>query len=238
MDAEITHEGMKIPVTIIYSAKRRTVGITVKQDGKVVVHAPEKYSCEKVISIASEKAEWIVKHRTNFLSREPISRAYAMGDILPFYDRNMVIQRVSGSSFRARIDGDSIIVSVPDGFPEKEVINGCREAVVYLYRREGLSVLRPLIEEYSSMLGVEPPSIRIRVQDKKWGCCTPNNGIIFNVKIFLAPSLVVRYLVVHELCHILHRDHQPGFWREVQRLMPEYREAEALLKSDGWKWIF
>lgn len=230
--------GQEIPITLLLSEKRRTIGITVKQDGEVVIHAPVYYSRSEILSFTKEKADWILKHRNNFLSRKIITRTYANGEIIPFYDRNLVIQRETGKFFRAKMDGDYLILSIPDGFNEEEVIKGCRDAVIYLFRREGLGILSPLVEEYSKKLNITPPEIRIRVQDKKWGCCTPMNGLIFNVKIFLAPPIIVNYLVVHEVCHVPHRDHQAAFWNAVKCLMPNYEEAETILKRDGWKWIF
>jgi len=230
--------GQEIPATILYSEKRRTLGITIKPNGDVVIHAPSRYSREQILSFTTEKAEWILKHRNNFLSRQQVIRAYTTGEEIPFYDRNLLIQREAGSSFRARMEDNFLILSVPGGFNEEDIVKGCRDAVIYLYRRAGLGILSPLVDEYSKKLGISPPDIRIRVQDKKWGCCTPTHGLIFNVKILLAPPIIVKYLVVHEVCHIPHRNHQSGFWKAVQQLMPEYEEAETLLKTDGWKWIF
>ena len=51
-------------------------------------------------------------------------------------------------------------------------------------------------------------------------------------------KIVIRYLVVHEVAHIRFRHHQESFWAEVERLMPEYREAERLIKEEGWQWVF
>jgi hypothetical protein len=78
----------------------------------------------------------------------------------------------------------------------------------------------------------------MRFQEKKWGCCTPKNGIIINARVFLAPKIVAEYLVVHEVAHLRFRHHQKTYWDEVERLMPDYRKAERLLREDGWKWIF
>ncbi|HJK15028.1 MAG TPA: M48 family metallopeptidase, partial [Methanocorpusculum sp.] len=107
-----------------------------------------------------------------------------------------------------------------------------------LYRRIGISPLEEIIRHYSPLVGVDPPILRIRMQKRKWGCCTPKNGIIVNARILLAPKIVAEYIVVHELVHLRFRHHQKTFWNEVERLMPTYRDAETILKNDGWKFVF
>ena len=56
--------------------------------------------------------------------------------------------------------------------------------------------------------------------------------------ILLAPAIVAEYIVVHELAHLRFRHHQKIFWDEVGRLMPGYRDAEKILKTEGWKFVF
>lgn len=234
----VTYKGEEIPFTILSSEKRRTIGITVKQTGEVVVRVPVHVSQEKIVSYIQSKADWIAKHRTRFLSRGVCHRTYADGETLPYYGRELTISRTAGDCLKANIIGDSLLMTVPSTLTEEETILGLRDAVIYLYRREGLNTLKPIVKKYADLLGIEAPPVRVRIQTAKWGCCTPKNGIILNVKILLAPPIVAEYLVVHELAHIPHRNHQAEFWNEVERLMPNYRDAEALLKSDGWRWTF
>ena len=234
----VTYEGEEIPLTVQYSERRRSLGITVKQTGEVVVRAPSYFSREKILAFAQSKAAWIAKHRTRFLSREVCQRTYTDGETIPFFGRNLTVSRVEGNCLKANIAGDSLIVTVPSSLTEEETVLGLRDAVTYLFRREGLNALKPAVQHYAELLGIEAPPVRIRIQTAKWGCCTPKNGIILNVKILLAPPVVAEYLIVHELAHIPHRNHQAEFWEEVERLMPNYRDAEALLKSDGWRWTF
>ncbi len=224
----------KIPVTLVYSAKRKTIGLTVKENGEVILRIPSSLTKEEALSFAQSKAGWIEKHRQAFFAREKPQRSYADGEMIPFCGRELTIRRCAGRNVRAEVDGDLLRITAPDNIDTDTV----REAVIFLYRRAALPLLREMVEEVSALAGVEPPMVRIRKQEKKWGCCTPKNGIILNVRVLLAPPLVIRYLVVHEVAHLRHRHHQASFWDEVERLMPEYREAESLLKSDGWRWVF
>ena len=103
----VTYEGEEIPLTILSSGKRRTIGITVKQTGEVVVRVPVHLSREKILSFVQSKADWIAKHRTRFLSREVCHRTYTDGETLPYYGRELTISRTAGDCLKANIIGDS-----------------------------------------------------------------------------------------------------------------------------------
>ena len=53
----------------------------------------------------------------------------------------------------------------------------------------------------------------------------------------MAPNRIVDYIVLHELCHLLHHDHSPKFWKEVERVMPDYKEHKEWLKVNGHKLV-
>lgn len=230
----VVFDGDEIPLTVIRSERRKTIGLTVKESGEVVLRIPPHVSEEKAISFAQSKAEWIVRHREKFESRKRVERHYAEGEMIPFFGQELTIRRVDGDKVRAEILGDELRLTGPAG-TGADVF---REAVIFLFRREGAKLLRPIVSEVAKAAGVEPPAVRVRKQQRMWGCCTPKNGIILNVRVLLAPNLVIRYLVVHEVAHLEHRHHQDSFWAEVERLMPEFREAERVLKEQGWMWVF
>ncbi len=230
----LVFDGEEILVTVVRSARRKTLGITVRESGEVVLRLPPQVSEAEGMAFVEEKAEWICRHRKRFACREKLERTYADGEMISFCGRELIIRRTEGKTVRAEIAGDTLRLSGPAG-TQPSVF---RDAVIFLFRREGVRMLRPLVSAVSAAAGVEVPAVRIRLQQKMWGCCTPKNGIILNVRVLLAPEQVIRYLVVHEAAHIRHRHHQESFWAEVERLMPEYREAERLLKDEGWKWVF
>lgn len=234
----VQYNGEKYPITLTYSAKRRTVGLTVKSTGEVLLRIPLGYPENEALSFAQSKADWIAKHVLKFRAQERPSRTYDDGDTIPFIGSLYTIRRKEGKSARAFFNGTDLEITIPAGFNEEDADEIARTAVIYLFRRTGAERLKPEIKKYAQACGVEPPVLRIREQETKWGCCTPKNGIILNVKILLAPQMVITYLIVHEISHLKFRNHQAVFWHEVERLMPNYREAEALLKTDGRNWEF
>ncbi len=88
-----------------------------------------------------------------------------------------------------------------------------------------------LIEKYAPLVGAYPTGITVTGATTRFGSCSAKNRVCFSWRLFLYPAECVEYVVVHELCHILHHDHSPAFWREVERVMPDYRRWQKVLRG-------
>jgi predicted metal-dependent hydrolase len=230
--------GTGIFCTIVYSSRRKSWTIEVRQATSVIVRVPDTMTSGQVHALVQEKTAWILQQAGKFEARQTVSRNYEDGEVLPFLGTGYPVERRHGNTVKAEFTGDAFVITLPDGFSPEDQRLIARDAVTLLYRRIGYPPLAALIEKYAPAAGVAPPKLRLRVQEKKWGCCTPKNGIIINARVLLAPEPVAEYIVVHELAHIRFRHHQKSFWNEVERLMPGYRGAERILKEDGWKFVF
>ena len=67
----------------------------------------------------------------------------------------------------------------------------------------------------------------------RWGSCTPQNNLNFNWRIIKAPWFVIRYIVVHELIHLIESNHTPEFMNILSIQAPDYQKAKDWLKQNG-----
>ena len=86
---------------------------------------------------------------------------------------------------------------------------------------------------FAPRIGVSYGRISIRHQKTKWGSCSSKGNLNFNCLLMLAPEEVRDYVVVHELCHRKQMNHSEAFWTEVERALPDYRDARKWLKTHG-----
>ncbi len=75
--------------------------------------------------------------------------------------------------------------------------------------------------------------IKVKEQKRRWASCTGKNAILFNWRISMARADVLDYIVVHEMCHMDHRNHSKYFWNRVEEIMPNYKEKHEWLKING-----
>lgn len=107
-------------------------------------------------------------------------------------------------------------------FNKKEVLN---------LKKQAKKLLTEKTEYYSNILGLYPKYIKITSATRRFGSCTAKNGICYTYRLLLYPESAVDYVVVHELCHLKHKNHGKAFYELVARHMPDYKERDKLLKS-------
>ena len=108
-----------------------------------------------------------------------------------------------------------------------------------LTETEGRRLARERIAETAAReaqrIGVRYERIAIRDTRSRWGSCSSNGSLSFTWRLALAPRPILDYVVVHELCHLVHLDHSRSFWSLVERVRPEFRAERDWLNDHGWE---
>lgn len=98
---------------------------------------------------------------------------------------------------------------------------------------QALNVLPKKAAYYAKIIGVDYGRITIRNQKTRWGSCSSKGNLNFNCLLMLLPEDVQDYVVVHELCHRKEMNHSKAFWREVEKVLPNYRALRKTLRREG-----
>ena len=91
--------------------------------------------------------------------------------------------------------------------------------------------LPPLVARYASLMGVSPTRITVTGARTRFGSCSGKNALSFSWRLMEYPPEAVELVVVHELCHIVHKNHGPEFYRLLGSVLPDHRERKKLLKK-------
>lgn len=114
-----------------------------------------------------------------------------------------------------------------EGLLESELL----EAVVKFYEKNSKLITKERSRHYQKMLKVTSKSIKIDKNVKRWGSCNSKKEITFNYLISSLPMELIDYIVVHELCHIYHMNHERSFWRKVGSIIPDYKKRIEVLEG-------
>lgn len=98
---------------------------------------------------------------------------------------------------------------------------------------EALKVMPGKARFFAGKLGVTLGRITIRNQTARWGSCSSKGNLSFNCLLMLTPEYVQDYVAAHEVCHRLHMDHSAAFWRDVEKICPDWRRGRDYLKKYG-----
>lgn len=201
--------------------KRKTVAIQVKSDGSVAVRAPQRLAKREIDRVVQQKEGWILAHQQQMQQRQQAQESFCLSDgRLPLLGGWLPITYTDtktpfcsqGTCFLARGE-------------EAELW----EQAERLYRSIAREQLERRVADYANRMGVHPTGLRITGAKGRWGSCSGKNSLNFSWRLILAPEPCVNYVVVHELCHILHHDHSPAFWQEVERWFPDWQQCREQL---------
>lgn len=209
-------------------ADRKSLGITVTSDMDVLVRAPVDTPIELIREKIRKKAPWIIKQQSFFLSFHPKTpvRKYVGGETHLYL----------GRQYRLKINiSDIESVKLKAGFIEIDTKDKARvkELVIEWYlqnaRTKFKSIAQPLIERFKRF-DVEPSSIVLRDMPTRWGSCTPKGKIILNPELVKASKACIEYVIIHELCHLVHHDHTQKFIDLQTKEMPDWEKWKQKLE--------
>lgn len=211
---------------------RATMAITVHPDLSVEVVAPVDAEEEAILERVTKRARWILRQQRQFLSwmPKPRKRQFRGGET----------HRYLGSQYRLKVieDEEEANVKLRGGFlevrtPDPTDREAIQKAVTGWYREHAKARFsKQLKEAYGRMRAYELPEPRLRLlkMSKRWGSCTPAGEVILNPELVKAPPACIEYVIVHELCHLRHPNHNRAFFEMLDAVLPDWRKRKDRLE--------
>ncbi|WAI01342.1 M48 metallopeptidase family protein [Methanogenium organophilum] len=91
----------------------------------------------------------------------------------------------------------------------------------------------PKVDSYKDRFEEIPRGIRVIDFKYRWRSCSSKNHLNFHWKIILAPMTIVDYIVVHEMAHLIEKNHTPEFWEIIGTVLPDYEQRKEWLRRNG-----
>lgn len=127
---------------------------------------------------------------------------------------------------------NGFIVTVPEGLEQMTPQEYVREALTAWFKRRVHRDAAAFARRHGEGRGLVPKAIRVKEQKHLWGSCGKDDIINLNWQLIFAPKPVLEYAVVHELCHLRHRNHDTKFWGFVRSILPDFEERRAWLDAN------
>lgn len=222
--------GQSYVVEVKRSSRTKTASLKV-EEGAVIIVVPKGLSSARIESIVNDKHDWIIdKIARQQLATPASSKRYLSGEAFPYLGRNYRLKVLTGDYQALKLINGRLQLTLRESAIQDYFTRG---ALIRWYKRNAKVKFAEKVARYSKVVGVSARSIAIKTFKSRWGSCSAEGDIDFNWVVVMAPNRIVDYIVVHELCHLLHHDHSRKFWAEVERVMPDYSECKAWLKVNG-----
>lgn len=233
----VIYSGSRIDYNVVYSRKRKTVGITVYPSGEVKVSAPQRMGQAAVRRLVAEKAGWIDKKLREYRAEgvNDAKKQYVEGETFLYLGKEYRLHLATGDHGPlVTLDDRRLNVVLP---PDVELQSEtARDAIFEWYRLHAEMAVEAAMMPFCRRLGILPPNYKVKNLSRRWGSCTAKNLLNFNAKIVMAPLPQLEYVVAHELCHVKIKDHSPRFWALMGQVMPGYEAHRKALRKDGWRY--
>lgn len=219
--------GREVNFTLV-RCRRRSIGFRVDERG-LTVRMPLRASRRWLAAALEQHSAWILAKLDEW-SRRPRPPAWDGAGVFPLLGREYVLAPGADGGHRMQVlNGGQRPLPFAHGLPAAEV-----EAIVGAwYREQALACFRERVSAYAPRLGLAPPPVRLSGARTQWGSCSRAGGIRLNWRLVLFPLRLVDYVVAHELAHLVEMNHSPAFWRTVESLYPDYRQARRDLAALG-----
>lgn len=231
-----------LDVKVVYR-KRKNISIRIIPKNTIEIISPKSVSISFLKKVLEEKSAWIMNTLDKFenLDERFKDRKYVNGEIFYYLgseyeltiieDKNM--QNKRNYSF-IEIKEDKLIISTNNS--DSEFIKNklkkwykIESEKIVIKRLEALKKEKPLMNK------LEPNTIKIKEQKKRWGTCTSKKDIYINSRISMARIDVIDYILVHEFSHLVHMNHSKDFYNFVLQILPDFKKSEKWLKDNSYK---
>jgi len=210
-------------------SSRKSLGITVTPDLEVLVKAPIDTPIEKVKEMIKKKASWIIRQQSFFLVFHPkmTERKYVGGETHLYLGRQYRLKIIMEGAESVKLKGKFIEVTTLDKARVKQLVS---DWYLKNAKKKLHAIAQELIEKFKKY-NVEPTSIVLREMPTRWGSCTSKGKIILNPELIKAPKGCIEYVIIHELCHLVHHDHTQKFLDLQTKEMPYWEKWKMKLEK-------
>ncbi|MGI9220085.1 MAG: M48 family metallopeptidase [Woeseiaceae bacterium] len=215
------------------SHRARRLSIKVYPRGRVEVVVPPRTRPATVQAFVRENTEWINNARASFAEIHP-PEPFLLPNVveLPALDRHFRVRyerQSTAKTVRYRSSGDLVVLSGRTG-DDKLCVAALKRWLASVAKSEFGPSLRTLSNETDNPY----KKMHVRGQKTCWGSHSSSGTISINYCLLFLDPAVVRYLMIHELCHARHMNHSRRFWQRVRKFEPDYKRLDKAL-TDSWR---
>lgn len=224
MDLGITNQGIEIDRII--RSNRKTITLVIEKDGSLTVRAPNRVPMNFIREFVGKHADWILKHQQKVRNYTPVpEREYTTGEIFPYLGKTYPLEITREQEEKLRFNGR---------FKMAESARAKGRVVFESWYKTRAKELFPVrVRMLADKHNLQFLKVRISSARTRWGSCSSKGTISLSWRLILLPMEIVDYVVIHELCHTVEHNHSNRFWRQVEKILPEYRLHRAWLRKNG-----
>lgn len=222
-------DGREVALLRVRDARAKRLRLSVSERG-VRLTLPRAVSTRAAEAFVREHHDWLATQLDRFAA-VPMPSGLRRGNepAIPLHGESLPLQWREGRLTRVERHADGVQITLPERASDARLRAALRE----FYLTQAQADVGRWLPRYLPDLPMPPARIRIRPLSSLWGSLNVASVLSLDLALVLGPPAAFEYVLVHELCHLLQRNHSPAFWREVERRCPDWRAHRRYFRSDG-----
>lgn len=211
------------PTKVLVRQSNRAARISIRINSQQVeLVLPNKIALSTAYNFLLQKEAWVRNKLQKSLPLVPIDKT-----TIPIFDKVHSITHIEVNYVKVHINNNKVIVYSPPQKHQKTLINFLQNSLL----TEVTAIVTSLEQEHQFNFS----AIKITNSKTKWGSCSSKSVLFFNWRLIMAPKRILKYVVIHELCHLIEMNHSKRFWQLVAAFCPDYSDSRLWLKENGYK---
>ncbi|TMS59809.1 M48 family metallopeptidase [Imbroritus primus] len=221
---------------VVLRPARKTLGIEVHPDGSVLVLSPVGCDEATIYEKVQLRASWISRQLAMFsrFERHTAPRQYLSGESHRYLGRQYRLRVLADEAGvrkeQVKLTRGEMLVIAPGKLPPLRVKELLRRWYLGRAREIYDAVLTQVFDTFERQ-GYEKPRLSVREMRSRWGSLSPSGQMTLNSRLVQAPRPCIEYVIVHELCHLAHRDHSQEFYLLLGQVMSDWQARKQRLEE-------
>jgi len=215
--------------------RSRAVSISIRPIKGITVNMPYYLPFSEAIRIVELRRQWIYKNLPRIKVIEDKITQFSESSEFKTRSRVLAINSHTGNKFTAQLTENSIILKYPAEYhvANPKIQELIRTSIQWALRAEAKEYLPIRTKTLSNTLNLKYNKLFLKNNKTNWGSCSAKNNINLNIHLVRLPDYLIDYVIIHELCHTLEKNHGPRFWQLMSQFMPNPKQLSKELKSQS-----
>lgn len=204
-------------------SKRKTLSLVIGSDAGLTVRAPLRMPEREIEAFIEKKAAWIATKQREMEVRSNKYKKLVVenGAGFLYFGRPYTIMKCGTDAIKT--EENKILVKYDTDIDD----------IVKWMKDTAADIIKKRAEFYAQIMNVKYSAVKISSAKTRWGSCSAKNSLNFSWRLVMCPPQVIDYVVVHELAHIIHKNHGRDFWAMVETYMPNYNACRKWLRDNS-----
>ncbi len=209
---------------IIHRSNRRSLALTIDQEGDLIVKAPYQMSLDDIFKFIEQKQKWIEDRQAKI--KNTLKNNYELFN----YQKVLLLGKKYDVCMTKGLE-EPYLTSQALIIQKTMNLNTVKKQIKDFLIDSCDTVLMSRVVKIARKFGFSYSSIKIISSKAKWGMCDSNKNLYFNFKLLMLTPEIIDYVVVHELCHLRQMNHSEKFWKQVSKILPNFKQAKKMLQE-------